>query len=86
MTEVAVCRRQETTNCDIVCGTRYGDRGGVFGWDLGRKITSRGANILAATLLQPGVSNTCLVNVGESFWAFFIRNIFETQFPNAWIS
>lgn len=62
---VNVYRTQEVTNCDVICGTRYGKNGGVYGWNLGRKITSRGANILAATLLQPGVSNKHLLNLGD---------------------
>lgn len=45
------------TGCDIVTGTRYGPGGGVAGWDLKRKITSKGANILADILLKPGVSD-----------------------------
>ena len=28
----------------------------MFGWNFKRKLTSRGANLLAQTLLQPGVS------------------------------
>ncbi len=36
-------------------GTRYRDGGGVYGWNSKRKLTSRGANLLAQTLLQPGV-------------------------------
>ena len=31
--------------------------GGVHGWDLKRKIVSRGANFLADTVLSPGVSD-----------------------------
>lgn len=31
--------------------------GGVHGWDLKRKLVSRGANFLAATVLNPGVSD-----------------------------
>ncbi|KAM3279606.1 hypothetical protein ACQJBY_046769 [Aegilops geniculata] len=31
--------------------------GGVHGWNLMRKLTSRGANVLAQTLLQPGASD-----------------------------
>ncbi|KZF19757.1 glycosyltransferase family 2 protein [Xylona heveae TC161] len=42
---------------DIVTGTRYALGGGVFGWDLKRKLCSRGANLLADTLLRPGVSD-----------------------------
>lgn len=30
---------------------------GVYGWDLKRKLVSRGANLLADTLLRPGVSD-----------------------------
>mmetsp|Transcript_17452 Transcript_17452/g.33079 ORF Transcript_17452/g.33079 Transcript_17452/m.33079 type:complete len:238 (+) Transcript_17452:85-798(+) len=39
---------------DIVSGTRYRKGGGVAGWDLKRKITSRGANFLAKFLLHAG--------------------------------
>jgi hypothetical protein len=45
------------TGCDIVTGTRYKAGGGVYGWDMVRKFTSRGANLLAQLLLQPGVSD-----------------------------
>ena len=31
--------------------------GGVHGWDLKRKLVSRGANFLADTALSPGVSD-----------------------------
>ena len=51
-------RKQQEGNFDIVSGTRYAPEGGVYGWDFKRKLTSRGANILASTLLQPGVSAT----------------------------
>ena len=60
-------RLQQTYNLDIVTGTRYRDSskpytattqpGGVHGWDLKRKLVSRGANFLAATVLNPGVSD-----------------------------
>lgn len=42
---------------DIVTGTRYLPGGGVAGWDLKRKLVSKGANILADFLLNPGVSD-----------------------------
>ena len=51
----ALIAQQRDTDADIVTGTRYVPGGGVFGWDFRRKLTSRGANFLAATLLQPGV-------------------------------
>ncbi|KAF9443623.1 glycosyltransferase family 2 protein [Macrolepiota fuliginosa MF-IS2] len=60
-------RLQKTHNLDIVTGTRYSSvaspalddaqPGGVHGWDLKRKLVSRGANFLAATVLNPGVSD-----------------------------
>ena len=31
--------------------------GGVHGWDLKRKMVSRGANFLADTVLDPGISD-----------------------------
>jgi dolichol-phosphate mannosyltransferase len=49
--------RQKVSNCDIVTGTRYKAGGGIYGWDLVRKVTSRGANLLAQLLLQPRVSD-----------------------------
>ncbi|KHJ33484.1 putative mannose phospho-dolichol synthase [Erysiphe necator] len=42
---------------DIVTGTRYAGDGGVYGWDLKRKIVSRGANLFADTFLRPGVTD-----------------------------
>lgn len=52
---------QKETNADIVTGTRYAkrgnQRGGVYGWDLFRKFTSRTANLIADVMLMPGVSD-----------------------------
>jgi len=48
---------QKESNLDVVTGTRYVEGGGVFGWDLKRKIVSRGANLLTQILLRPGVSD-----------------------------
>jgi len=45
------------TDCDVVTGTRYRMGGGVMGWDLKRKLTSRVANFLAGLLLAPGASD-----------------------------
>ncbi|THH17192.1 hypothetical protein EW146_g3577 [Bondarzewia mesenterica] len=60
-------RLQQAHNLDIVTGTRYratstppmpgAKPGGVHGWDLKRKFVSRGANFLADTVLNPGVSD-----------------------------
>lgn len=49
--------KQKQGNYDIVTGTRYRGNGGVYGWDLKRKLVSRGANFLASTLLRPRVSD-----------------------------
>ncbi|QHO58997.1 Magnesium-chelatase subunit ChlI [Arachis hypogaea] len=49
--------KQMETRADIVTGTRYVKGGGVHGWNLMRKLTSRGANVLAQTFLWPGVSD-----------------------------
>jgi dolichol-phosphate mannosyltransferase len=48
---------QRAHDYDIVTGTRYAGDGGVYGWDLKRKLISRGANLFADTLLRPGVSD-----------------------------
>jgi len=59
---------QQSCNLDIVTGTRYRSTtspslsrdvtpGGVYGWDLKRKVISRGANFFADTVLNPGVSD-----------------------------
>ena len=55
------------SNCDysgminisfvLVSGTRYSGSGGVNGWDLKRKIISRGANYVTQILLRPGASD-----------------------------
>ncbi|MBA0765316.1 hypothetical protein Gotri_014534 [Gossypium trilobum] len=50
-------RKQSETGASIVTGTRYVKGGGVHGWNPMRKLTSRGANVLAQTLLWPGVSD-----------------------------
>ena len=60
-------RSQKAHNLDIVTGTRYRSTstpyaseskpGGVHGWDFKRKLVSRGANFLAETVLNPGVSD-----------------------------
>lgn len=45
------------SKCDIVTGSRYIDGGGVYGWDLKRKLFSRVANFLADFVLNPGVTD-----------------------------
>lgn len=49
---------QKAHDYDIVLGTRYRGKGaGVAGWDLKRKLVSRGANLFSDTVLSPGVSD-----------------------------
>ncbi|KAM7090381.1 dolichol-phosphate mannosyltransferase subunit 1 [Ciconia maguari] len=50
-------RKQKEGNFDIVSGTRYKGNGGVYGWDLKRKLISRGANFITQVLLRPGASD-----------------------------
>ena len=50
-------RKQQEGNFDVVTGSRYINGGGVFGWNWRRKLTSRVANFIADTLLNPGVSD-----------------------------
>ncbi|KAM0752250.1 hypothetical protein T439DRAFT_324317 [Meredithblackwellia eburnea MCA 4105] len=54
---VEMIKKQKDQNADIVTGTRYISGGGVYGWDLKRKIISRGANLLAKVALWPGVTD-----------------------------
>lgn len=49
--------KQKEADYDIVSGSRYEGNGGVYGWDLKRKIISTGANYLTQILLMPGVSD-----------------------------
>ena len=49
--------KMKETNCDLVTGTRYLPGGGVHGWDLNRKLTSRVANYMASTMLNPQASD-----------------------------
>lgn len=48
---------QRQRNLDVVTGSRYIRGGGVHGWDLKRKLVSRGANLLTSLVLAPGVSD-----------------------------
>ncbi|KAM9296035.1 dolichol-phosphate mannosyltransferase subunit 1 [Gastrophryne carolinensis] len=50
-------KKQKEGQYDIVSGTRYVGSGGVYGWDLKRKVISRGANFVTQVLLRPGASD-----------------------------
>lgn len=43
-------KRQRERNYDVVTGTRYQGNGGVYGWDLYRKLTRFGAPLLSLSL------------------------------------
>ena len=49
--------KQKEGDFDVVTGSRYIVGGGVYGWNFQRKLTSRVANFIADTLLNPGVSD-----------------------------
>jgi dolichol-phosphate mannosyltransferase len=48
---------QRAADADVVAGTRYCLGGGVAGWNLVRKLTSRGANLLASFMLGARASD-----------------------------
>uniref|UniRef100_A0A3Q3X6B5 Dolichol-phosphate mannosyltransferase subunit 1 n=1 Tax=Mola mola TaxID=94237 RepID=A0A3Q3X6B5_MOLML len=50
-------KKQKEGDYDLVSGTRYRGNGGVYGWDLRRKLISRGANFLTQVLLRPNASD-----------------------------
>ncbi|KAJ0036443.1 hypothetical protein NQD34_005120 [Periophthalmus magnuspinnatus] len=54
---ITFSRLQKEEDFDLVSGTRYKGDGGVYGWDLRRKMISRGANFLTQVLLRPGASD-----------------------------
>lgn len=64
--------KQQDSQCDVVSGTRYKQNGGVYGWDMIRKLTSRGANLLAQLLLQPNASDL------TGSFRLYKRSAFET--------
>lgn len=49
--------KQRQGGFDVVSGTRYAGSGGVYGWDLTRKLISRTANYVTQVLLRPGASD-----------------------------
>ena len=67
---------QKKENYDIVTGTRYAGNGGVYGWDVKRKLTSKGANVFADTMLRPGVSDL------TGSFRLYKRNVLETLFQS----
>ena len=68
-------QKQQETDCDLVSGTRYKEGGGVFGWDLNRKLTSRVANLLAQIALRPTASDL------TGSFRLYKREVIETIMP-----
>lgn len=66
---------QQQTNADIVAGTRYTLGGGVSGWNWRRKLTSRGANVLASTILGLRVSDL------TGAYRLYRRSVLEKLLP-----
>lgn len=54
---ISYIKKQKEENSDIVTGSRYINGGGVYGWNLFRKLVSRGANFFASFFLNPNVSD-----------------------------
>ena len=50
-------RKQAEGDYDVVSGTRYRGGGGIYGWDMFRKFTSRVAHFLATVMFSPGISD-----------------------------
>lgn len=67
---------QQSGDYDIVTGTRYAPGGGVYGWDLRRRLTSKGANIFADTVLRPGISD--LTGSFRLYKRSALEKLFET--------
>lgn len=63
--------KQKDGDFDVVTGSRYIVGGGVYGWNFQRKLTSRVANFIADTLLNPGVSDL------TGSFRLFKREVFE---------
>lgn len=50
-------KKQKEQNYDVVTGTRYQKEGGIYGWGIMRKLTSKVANLLASTMLLVNFSD-----------------------------
>lgn len=68
-------RRQKEEQAAVVTGTRY-EGGGVWGWDLRRKLTSRVANLMATCMLAPGVSDL------TGSFRLYRRQVLAKYFPH----
>mmetsp|Transcript_11851 Transcript_11851/g.36118 ORF Transcript_11851/g.36118 Transcript_11851/m.36118 type:complete len:241 (-) Transcript_11851:1474-2196(-) len=67
--------KQRNEKLDIVAGTRYVSQGGVYGWNLKRKLISRGANFIAQIVLRPGVNDL------TGSFRLYRRDVFDRVMP-----
>lgn len=62
--------KQAAGDYDVVTGTRYRGNGGIYGWSMFRKFTSRVATFLATLAFSPGLSDlTGSYRYGDTMWA-----------------
>ncbi|PVU93043.1 hypothetical protein BB559_003476 [Furculomyces boomerangus] len=76
-------RKQREKDYDIVTGSRYISGGGVYGWDLKRKMISRGANLLADILLNPGVTD--LTGSFRLYKTYVLKDIIEATVSKGYV-
>ncbi|XP_014239525.1 dolichol-phosphate mannosyltransferase subunit 1 [Cimex lectularius] len=69
-------KKQKEGDFDIVSGSRYIKGGGVSGWDLKRKLISRGANFLTQFLLRPRASDL------TGSFRLYKKNVLQTLVMN----
>ncbi|KAI8870921.1 nucleotide-diphospho-sugar transferase [Ramicandelaber brevisporus] len=76
-------QKQQQGDYDIITGSRYINGGGVHGWDLRRKLTSRVANYIADILLRPGVSD--LTGSFRLYKKHVLTNIIEATVSKGYV-
>ncbi|XP_007185354.1 dolichol-phosphate mannosyltransferase subunit 1 isoform X2 [Balaenoptera acutorostrata] len=87
-------RKQKEGNFDIVSGTRYKGNGGVYGWDLKRKIISSLVWLLVPLLTSPGLTHAVsfswrlqdgLIHMfGSWYWLLAGPSQFSCMWPLTW--
>ena len=76
--------KQAENGSDVVTGTRYDLGGGVFGWDLKRKVISRGANYLTQILLRPGlIAWSCICKILKEI---SVKSYYYDVYSRSWMS
>lgn len=75
--------KQKETGADIVTGTRYVAGGGVHGWNLRRKLTSKVANFLAQLMLNQSVSD--LTGSFRLYKRAVLEDVLATGLPKGYV-